>query len=63
MREYRADDLFVVLPQHLVEELVELCVRPIKSQMNRKIHPDGEVEFVQEYFYRVEEMVVKTTVL
>ncbi|WP_407357193.1 hypothetical protein [Methanolobus sp. WCC5] len=63
MHEYRADDLFVVLPQHLVEELVEHGVRPIKSQMHRKIHSDGEVEFVHEYFYRVEEFVIKRTIL
>jgi len=63
IHSYGVDDVFVVLPQYMVEELVKLGVKPIKAQMQRFIDSNGTVHFMHDHFYRVHKMKVIREVL
>lgn len=62
INSYAIDEVFVVLPQHLVEELVKLGIKPIKAKMQRHIDSDGTAHFIHDYFFRIHQMkIVKET--
>jgi len=63
IHSYGVDDVFVVLPQHMIEELVKLNVKPIKAQMQRHIDSNGVSQFTHDYFYRVHKMQIIREIL
>ncbi|AEH61271.1 hypothetical protein Mzhil_1427 [Methanosalsum zhilinae DSM 4017] len=63
MKIVGADDVFVVLPNHLLEDLIKLGIKPIKAHMSRLTDSNGSISFVHEYFYRVHYMKIVKEVL
>jgi len=60
MREYPVNDIVVVLPIELIQQLIERGIRPLRAKMERVIRDDGTCEFKHMYFERIKNVKIET---
>jgi hypothetical protein len=59
IEKVKADETVVVLPNNLVEGLINLGVKPIRAIMDRQMQTDGTAKFSHIKFVRVLDMKIE----
>ncbi len=53
IKKHKCNEAVVVLPEHLLKEVVDAGFLPLRAIMTRKFQNNGNVKFVHSHFERV----------